>query len=111
MAILTYFKLGAVGVAVLLIGTLYIQKLHLTTKLHDAQIKVEVAEANLKVAEKTIKLLKEYQDVDQVIENAGDDDVAEYLRTGVWPKSHPKTGDSPAAAPGQPQTGKPGQGQ
>lgn len=111
MGILTYFKLGVVLAVVAVIGTLYVQKQHLATKLHDAQIQVEVAEAKVVVAEKTIKLLKEYQDVEEVIQNSDDDDVAQYLRDGVWPAPHPKTGDSSAATAPKPQTGKPGQGQ
>lgn len=89
---------------------LYVQNLRKESQLHDALIRAEAAETNLKTAEKTIKLLKEFQDVDEVINSTDDDDVAEYLRTGVWPKTNPKPSDSTTPAAKQPKAGKSSKG-
>jgi hypothetical protein len=111
VGIFTYLKLGLV--AALVIGVAYFAWSYqgMKIKLQEEKTMREVAEAKVVVAEKTIKIFREWENIDEVMENAGDDDVIDYLRTGVWPQDRSKAGDRPAPVPGPAETGKPGEGQ
>lgn len=97
---------GGLIISLLLSGFFYIQNLHKDAQILKEQSGRAIAEANLKTAEKTIALLKEYEDVEQIIDESPDDDVAYYLRTGVWRDSSTK-GNRLPAAPGPTDPKKP----
>lgn len=90
---------GALVVTLIAGGILYVQNLRLTNQVQLAEGRAQVAESNLKTAEKTIAILKEYEDVDTAIEESPDDDVAYYLSHGVWRDSNTKGNRVPAPAP------------
>jgi hypothetical protein len=83
----TYIKLGAVGALVLIVGFLIWNYQSMKIKLvNETAIRV-AAETNLKVAEQTINLLRKMENSHEAIDKADNDDVVNYLRTGLWPYS------------------------
>jgi len=105
MGTLTYIKIGIVAALVIAVG--YFVWSYQEMK-NDNRILVDqkaAVEANLKTAEKAVTMLKEMRDVHEAIDNAPNDDVAEYLRTGVFPKRPDTKGDgvSTPAKPTDPE--------
>lgn len=91
-------------------GILYVQKTRAERRADSERQLKEAAESKLAAAEKTIKLLRAWEAIDEVIENTDDDVIIDYLRTGVWPQDRDKTGDRPAPVPGPAPPGKPPKG-
>lgn len=111
MGIFTYVKIIAVALLVIAVGYFVwsYQGMKNDKRMLESQHVADLA--NLKTAETTINLLKEMTDVNEAIDNAPSDDVAEYLRTGVWPKRPDSKGDG-VPAPAKPTDAqKSGQGQ
>lgn len=102
---------GALIASLIFGGVTYVQKIRAERRADDERQLREVAEANLQIAEKTIKVFREWENIDEVMENSDDDVVVDYLRTGVWPKDYRKAGNRPAPLPGATAPGKPGEGQ
>ena len=105
-------KILAVGLAAALLGSgiLYVQNLQLKNDVQTAEGRAQVAESNLKTSEKIIAIFKEYNDVEAIIENNPDDDVAYYLQHGVWRDSDTK-GNRIPTTPGTAGSTKPGKRQ
>jgi hypothetical protein len=77
---------GLLVVSLLASGVLYVRVLIKDRQLQTAITRAEVAESNLATAEAAVKLLKEYQYVEDAIQSAPSDAIADYLRSGVLPK-------------------------
>jgi len=87
-----YVMGGAVIAALLLGGYLYVG--HLKHRAEKAEAQVEVLTAELAVAQKTLSILKESEHAQEIINNLGDDELADYFHSGVL--RPPKAGDGGA---------------
>ncbi len=72
---------GAVIGALVLGGYWYVG--HLKHRAEKAEARVEVLTAELAVAKKTLSILKESEHAQEIINNLGDDELADYFHTGV----------------------------
>lgn len=99
MVILSYLKIGSAVVLALVVGYFAWTYQGMRNEVRVLETQHTTDLENLKVAEKTINILKEFSDVNEAIDNAPNDDVAEFLRTGMWPKHPDSKGNGVPTSP------------
>jgi len=72
---------GAVIAALLLGGYFYVG--HLKHRAEKAEAQLEITNAELAMAKKTLSILKESEHAQEIINNLGDDELADYFHSGV----------------------------
>jgi len=86
MGITTAIKLGVVALSLFVVGYFIWSYQDMKMDLQIEQIKNEALEHNQKVLLDTVNTMRRLQDASKAIENAPNDAVADFLRTGVLPK-------------------------
>jgi hypothetical protein len=107
MGILTYIKIAGIAALVIVVGYFVWTYQGMKNEVRVLKDQKAALEVSLQTAEKTVELLKEYANVDEIIDDSTDDDVLYYLQHGVFPKTHDSEGNGLSTSPKPPDTAKP----